>query len=765
VRKFLPALALFILLLRTAFAGAIHATVSWSEVVLTTPSSLLKFFKSLGLADFDGDGRVDIVAVSQEPTRIVWYRNNGDGTFSSQYAVASLPNGPLTVATSDLDGDGRIDVVCTSQYDSSGTVFDPRITWFKNIGGSFGSYFAAGSLVSDLIEGGDATVAAADLDGDSYPELLATSYDSATATSKVVWHRNLGNQAPGGGNRFGPEQAIPITLIQPMHIRAADLDGDGFKDLVVGFRGGGGRLAWYRGGVDVNGTPQFTEYPFATSLVFPKFSVVADVDGDGYPDILSAGLNTPGQPYLKWFRQTPGPTSTRFTNTASQVISNYNSSNQANSANGIAAADVNSDGKPDAVGVSFNDDTVRWFENIGPTNYFGWSSTTPSANALKVITTTANGATAVEAADFNQDGAMDVVVGSFEDGKLAVHFNQGGQTALATTNTAPGALTEWRVDDVLQIVASNSGYGSDNNAQLFSVALDLDSSAGVPMTTAQANLLIDRVDVYADTNGSNAFEVSADTLVGRANELVLSGGLLTVPIVPTNPTDAQIAARATVSDPRLSRTFFVVARAGGTGSTQVPNTFRMTHRSKGPGRTVLKDATTGAALTVELLGNTIVSSGLVTVQPAPPPHTYTDYSYIYFADTATPGAGAAEDFDGDGTKNLAEFGFGIDPTVGPATTMVVTGGTLTQRGLPTVLVTTTPFGVDVEARFCRRKDPLSGLSYVVQFSADLLTWENSTDPPTVLADDGVIQAVSVPYPFFLSDFRKAQFFRVAVTSQ
>ena len=81
-------------------------------------------------------------------------------------------------------------------------------------------------------------------------------------------------------------------------------------------------------------------------------------------------------------------------------------------------------------------------------------------------------------------------------------------------------------------------------------------------------------------------------------------------------------------------------------------------------------------------------------------------------------------------------------------------------GTATPRLTGTPNGVDFKALFGRRKN--SGLTYTVQFSADLAGWENSTVAPVVIADDGVIEACTVPYPFFLSDGQKARFFRVSV---
>ena len=124
------------------------------------------------------------------------------------------------------------------------------------------------------------------------------------------------------------------------------------------------------------------------------------------------------------------------------------------------------------------------------------------------------------------------------------------------------------------------------------------------------------------------------------------------------------------------------------------------------------------------------------------------------------------DGDGDGLNNLQEYAFGTNPNVGDAVPLEFSGAVLTRPGMPVTSVASTEFGVDFALVFCRRKGLANGtLTYTVQFSADLLAWENSAATPSALADDGVIEAVRVPYPFFLSNGRKAQFARVAVTGQ
>ena len=122
------------------------------------------------------------------------------------------------------------------------------------------------------------------------------------------------------------------------------------------------------------------------------------------------------------------------------------------------------------------------------------------------------------------------------------------------------------------------------------------------------------------------------------------------------------------------------------------------------------------------------------------------------------------DADGDGISNLVEFAFGTNPGTSDPGKLEVTGGVITKRGQPDVSITNTTNGVDFKAAFCRRKDQATaGLTYTVQFSADLSTWQSSVVTPSVIADDGTYQVVTVRYPFFLNDGQKARFFRVSVT--
>ena len=137
----------------------------------------------------------------------------------------------------------------------------------------------------------------------------------------------------------------------------------------------------------------------------------------------------------------------------------------------------------------------------------------------------------------------------------------------------------------------------------------------------------------------------------------------------------------------------------------------------------------------------------------------TRYPSLSGADTQ-PGA----DPDGDSFSNLLEYAFGTDPTHAASASIAYDAGIVTVRGQPVIRLTN---GVNNQAVFGRRRDYLAaGLTYTVQFSADLRHWVSSTDIPTGLASDAEIDAVGMVYPPLIttpSGQVKPQFFRVKVS--
>lgn len=180
------------------------------------------------------------------------------------------------------------------------------------------------------------------------------------------------------------------------------------------------------------------------------------------------------------------------------------------------------------------------------------------------------------------------------------------------------------------------------------------------------------------------------------------------------------------------------------------------------------DSPTGEAL---LLVASEASQTLTVFELKPNASGIGPWRQHYFGSSAGAGNEAnTADYDNDGVSNLLEFAFGTNPTTsvtGPPE-LIYTGsfagnGALSLAGQPITRFESIPNSVDFRYVFVRRKDhAASGLSYTPEFSADMSAWTPSTAVPTVLADDGTHQVVSVPYPRFIAG-RKARFARLQVS--
>ena len=70
----------------------------------------LEFPTELHAADFDLDGRLDLIAGDFLASTLFWYRGDGSGTFEDGVAI-DAGGAVKHAAAGDVDGDGRPDLV------------------------------------------------------------------------------------------------------------------------------------------------------------------------------------------------------------------------------------------------------------------------------------------------------------------------------------------------------------------------------------------------------------------------------------------------------------------------------------------------------------------------------------------------------------------------------------------------------------------------------------------------------------------------------
>lgn len=84
----------------------------------------------LEIADIDGDGLLDIVALATSPAQFVWFRNPS----WEKYSITSNSSADIAAAAQDIDGDGDIDLVLASEFNLGASTEGGLLQWFENPG-------------------------------------------------------------------------------------------------------------------------------------------------------------------------------------------------------------------------------------------------------------------------------------------------------------------------------------------------------------------------------------------------------------------------------------------------------------------------------------------------------------------------------------------------------------------------------------------------------------------------------------------------------
>jgi hypothetical protein len=226
----------------------------------------------LAAADFNGDGKLDLVVESWQIDRVELLFGDGKGRFASpgpQFPTGRMPY--QRVRAGDVDGDGRADVITTNTNGSSLTVLLGN--------GRTGLAPAPGSPIT--VAPSPFAMAMGDVDGDGRRD-LAVGHFSGQLTNRsrdaatILLGDGKGGFAVAAGSPF-PAGHAPIGLA------LGDVDGDGHVDLAVA-NFGGGDVMIFRGDGKGRFTPAGT-FPVGRA---PAGIAVADLDGDGRADVVSA---------------------------------------------------------------------------------------------------------------------------------------------------------------------------------------------------------------------------------------------------------------------------------------------------------------------------------------------------------------------------------------------------------------------------------------------------------------------------------------------
>ena len=387
------------------------------------------------VSDVNGDGKPDLVVANRclnnsscANGSVGVLLGNGDGSFQAVVAYESGGGYSYAVTVSDLNGDGKPDVVVANQCAVVGTCTNGNVGVL--LGNGNGSFQASVAYNPGGYQSYSA--ATADLNGDGKLDLIVANscntFNNCTGALAVL----LGK----GDGSFQNEVTYSSGGFEAYSMAIADVNGDGKPDLIA-VNACVSNSNCNNGTVSVllgNGDATFqTAMTFNSAGQYPLYLAVADVNGDGKPDLIVDNRCV--------------SSSDCSTSTLGVLLGNGDGTFQAavtytsngNNSYSVAVADVNGDGKPDIV-VTNNCATSGTCTGGTVDVLLGNGDGTFQAP----VSHDSGGAYAmnVSVADVNKDGTLDLVItnncvstGSCANGSLGVLLGNGDgtfQTPVAT---------------------------------------------------------------------------------------------------------------------------------------------------------------------------------------------------------------------------------------------------------------------------------------------------------------------------------------------
>ncbi|WP_223644082.1 FG-GAP-like repeat-containing protein [Corallococcus sp. EGB] len=351
------------------------------------------------VADFDGDGKLDVAAILKEDSTtaggFVVFPGTGTGTFQTPIATRLTVNvGFDCLLTGDFTSDGKLDVLAHTT--------DKRILLYRGAGN--GSFSAPSAVATSA----PSCPAVADFNGDGFLDYARVDY----ANNRVV-------QANGTGTgSFKVPVYAPCSYCYG-DLAVGDFDHDGKRDDLA---------------IVSPDTVRIYSSPAGTLALLTQYSIPAPTGGVySYP--VAVDLDADGLDDLFWTNSAGGRLNLLRGSTSTPPFAPLVTYGFSGEGAAPAVGDFDGDGRKDVVlADSYPDVRLFWGGSLTP-------------ESLRLEGKPAG----LASADFNGDGAADLAVGVHEKNAIALSLSGNGARGAAllapvfvppTGSTATGGVQD-----------------------------------------------------------------------------------------------------------------------------------------------------------------------------------------------------------------------------------------------------------------------------------------------------------------------------------
>lgn len=358
------------------------------------------------IGDLDGDGKPDLVAANVYDGTIQVYRNISSGGTLSAASFAAPITFTIGGGTDSLFG------LALADLDGDGRLDIITANRILNIVSVFQNLSSPGSLTTNSfglrtdfkITGAPSSVAVADLNGDGRPEIITANQTSNT----ISILRNLANTGTITTNSFILATNL-ATGSGPFWVTIADLDGDGRPDLITANYNLASSMVSTLRNLSTSGNIAFAPKVDFTGLGNGGSAATSDLDGDGKLDVI-VGSESGGQAVSVY---------QNISQVGDILLAPSVNFSTGGWANTVAISDLDGDGKPDMVAAVQLPSHLSVFRNLSTPG-----SLTAGSFGARVDFASGWNPNGIAIGDLNGDGRPDVSFGNAYDGNISIYQNQ-----------------------------------------------------------------------------------------------------------------------------------------------------------------------------------------------------------------------------------------------------------------------------------------------------------------------------------------------------